>query len=81
MFYDCVVCLGDQCHEVHGMLLVIDTKKQRVVCLCIYLCLYICVCNISWSMRQDCDLGLHVVLMSSSKAKSVKLRIGTFFRC
>ncbi len=31
MFYDCVVCLGDPCNEVHGMLLVIDTKRRRVV--------------------------------------------------
>ncbi len=38
MFYDCVVCLGDPCNEVHGMLLVMDTKRRRDVCLCIYLC-------------------------------------------
>ncbi len=41
MFYDCVVCLGDPCNEVHGMLLVIAAKKQRVVY--IFVCIYICV--------------------------------------
>ncbi len=66
MFYDCVVCLGDPCNEVHGMLLVIDTKRQRGRCLCMCLC----VCNIEWSIRQDCDSGLHIVLLST---KSLKL--------
>ncbi len=37
MFYDCVVCLGDPCNEVHGMLLVIDTNQSGVfVCLFVY---------------------------------------------
>ncbi len=38
MFYDCVVCLGEPCNEVHGMLLVIDTNKRGGRCLCICVC-------------------------------------------
>ncbi len=39
MFYDCVVCLGDPCNEVHWMLLVIDTMRRRVVYI------FVCVCR------------------------------------
>ncbi len=39
--------LGGPCNEVHGMLLVIiDTKRRRDVCLYIYIFVYIRVCNI-----------------------------------
>ncbi len=61
MFHDCVFCLGDTCNEVHGMLLVMDTNRRGGRCLYVY----VEVCYRPWSMRQDCDLGLHVVLMSS----------------
>ncbi len=39
MFYDCVVCLSDPCNEVHGILLVIDTKRQRGLYL--YICVFV----------------------------------------
>ncbi len=37
MFYDCVVCLGDPCNDVHGMLLVIDTNRRGGRC--VFMCL------------------------------------------
>ncbi len=43
MFYDCLVCLGDPCSEVHGMLLVIDTNRRGGRCLFVYLCIYLFV--------------------------------------
>ncbi len=71
MFYKCVVCLGDPCNEVHGMLLLLILTLD-VLCVCLFV--YICVCNIEWSMRQDYDSGLHIMLLST---KSLKLRIGS----
>ncbi len=44
MFYDCVVCAGDPCNEVHGMLLVMDTNRRGGRCLCMYMFVYIFVC-------------------------------------
>ncbi len=34
-----------------------------------YVYVYICVCNNEWSMRQDCDSGLHNMLMSTNSLK------------
>ncbi len=42
MFYDCVVCLGDPCNEVHGMLLLLILTGE-VVDVCLFMCVYMCL--------------------------------------
>ncbi len=56
MFYDCVVCLGGPCNEVHGMLLFIDTSQCSDVY--IFVCLYMCVC-VTFLIAQ-CKACLHL---------------------
>ncbi len=76
--YDCVVCLGDPCNEVHGMLLVIGTKRRRVVY--IFKDLFV---GLLPSMVNAPVLRLWVTYCAdvNFKAKSLKLRIRTFVRC
>ncbi len=58
MFYDCVVCVGGPCNEVHGMLLVIDTKMQRGRCVYIYIFVYV---SVTFELlRAQCKSCLHL---------------------
>ncbi len=40
MFHDCVVCLGDPCNEVHGMLLLLILRATWAMCIYLFVYLY-----------------------------------------
>ncbi len=78
MFYDCVVCLGDPCNEVHGMLLVMDTNRRGVRCVFVYVFVYVCVYVFVTLNGQRVGIVFRGCIWCSCQRNSLKLRIATF---